>query len=80
MAVKRYVETASFTPEGDHREQINSLRVVNWNINRGLQLGGIIDFLQYAAAYLILLQETDINARRTRRRNIPREIAQALRM
>ena len=80
MTVKQYVETASFTPEGDHREQIKSLRVVNWNINRGLKLGGIIDFLQHAAADLILLQETDINARRTRYRDIPNEIAQALRM
>ena len=78
--MKRYVETASFTPEGDPREQIDSLRVVNWNINRGLKLGGIIDFLQHTAADLVLLQETDINARRTQYRNIPREIAQALRM
>jgi|SRR5215469_5361969 len=56
------------------------LRAVNWNINRGLQLDGVIDFLRASSADLILLQETDVNARRTGRRNIPREIAQALRM
>ena len=33
-----------------------------------------------SSADLILLQETDVNARRTRHRDIPREIAQALRM
>lgn len=57
-----------------------TIRVVSWNVNRGLQLNGIIDFLAGSCADLILLQETDINARRTGRRNIPREVAQALKM
>src|ERR1700748_2012051 len=56
------------------------IRVVSWNINRGFQLNGIIDFLGSLSADLILLQETDINARRTGRRNIPLKIAQSLRM
>ncbi len=41
---------------------------------------GIIEFLSKASADLILLQEADVNARRTQHRNIAREIAQALRM
>ena len=56
------------------------IRVVSWNINRGLQLPGIIEFLSEASADLILLQEADVNARRTQYRNIAREIAQALQM
>lgn len=58
----------------------DSVHLVTWNINRGLQLEGIIDFLTSIKADVIVLQETDVNARRTRRRNVAREIAQALRM
>jgi len=56
------------------------VRVVDWNIDRGLNLQGIIDFLSAADADIILLQEVDINARRTHRLNIAREIATKLRM
>ena len=57
-----------------------SIRVVDWNINRGLQLSGILEFLSSVKADLILLQEVDLNARRTRRLNIAREISQKLEM
>jgi len=43
-------------------------------------LSGIIDFLASANADLLILQEVDLNARRTNRLNIAREIAQQLRM
>jgi len=56
------------------------LHIVSWNINRGLQLPRIIEFLGNASADLVLLQEVDINARRTQCRNVAREIAEALRM
>jgi endonuclease/exonuclease/phosphatase family metal-dependent hydrolase len=55
-----------------------SIRVVNWNINRGLQLQRVIEFLASAKADIILLQEADLNARRTHHRDIAREIAQKL--
>lgn len=58
----------------------SSVRVVNWNINRGLQLQGVIEFLASAKADIILLQETDLNARRTHHLNIAREIAQKLQL
>jgi endonuclease/exonuclease/phosphatase family metal-dependent hydrolase len=57
-----------------------SIRVVNWNINRGLQLQRVIEFLASAKADLVLLQETDLNARRTHHLNVAREIAQKLQM
>jgi len=58
----------------------DSIRVVNWNINRGLRLQGVIDFLCSIEADIVFLQESDLNARRTHRLNVAREIAQKLRM
>lgn len=58
----------------------NSVKVVCWNINRGLRLERIIDFLGRSKADLLLLQEADLNARRTWRLHIAREIAQRLQL
>jgi endonuclease/exonuclease/phosphatase family metal-dependent hydrolase len=54
--------------------------VVDWNIDRGLQLRSIIDFLGDANADILILQEVDINARRTNRLNIAQKIARKLRL
>jgi endonuclease/exonuclease/phosphatase family metal-dependent hydrolase len=74
------IESGSYLNSPCVRVWSDSITVVSWNINRGLQLDGIIEFLRAAPADLILLQEADVNAFRTGRRNIPREIARALRM
>jgi hypothetical protein len=58
----------------------NSIRAVDWNIDRGLSLHVIINFLKETNADILILQEVDINARRTRRVNIAQEIAQKLQM
>jgi endonuclease/exonuclease/phosphatase family metal-dependent hydrolase len=58
----------------------SSIRVLNWNINRGLQLPRILDFLADAKPDVILLQESDLNARRTHHLNIARKISQNLQM
>jgi hypothetical protein len=58
----------------------HSIRVVDWNIDRGLSLPGIINFLKETNADILILQEVDINARRTRRVNIAQEIARKLQM
>lgn len=58
----------------------SSVQVVCWNINRGLQLPRIIEFLDRSKADILLLQEADLNARRTHRLNIAREIAQQLQL
>src|ERR1700741_3898628 len=58
----------------------DSVGVVSWNIDRGLQLRRVIEFLESAKADIILLQEADLNARRTHHINIAREIAQKLEM
>ena len=74
------LETDSFAPASHGPEGLDSIRIVSWNVNRGLQLDGVVDFLTDASADLILLQEVDVNARRTHHRNIAREIAHTLRM
>jgi len=58
----------------------SSLRIVDWNIDRGLQLQGVIDFLADTNADVAILQEVDLNARRTHRLNIAEEIARKLQM
>jgi len=56
----------------------DSLRILSWNIERGLQFPKILDFLRTIQADLLLLQEVDLNARRTRGRDIAWDLAQAL--
>src|SRR5271169_5539369 len=74
------LETGSFLSAADSCALGPAIRVISWNINRGQQLDGVLEFLRRTPADLILLQETDVNARRTHYRNVAREIAQALRM
>lgn len=74
------IETGSFAAPRWVLIPPDSIRVVNWNINRGLQLQGVIDFLSSTKADIILLQECDLNARRTHRVNVAREISQKLQM
>jgi endonuclease/exonuclease/phosphatase family metal-dependent hydrolase len=52
-----------------------SLRVVNWNIDRGLHLPEIADFIASQNADLLILQEVDVNARRTHYLNVAEELA-----
>jgi endonuclease/exonuclease/phosphatase family metal-dependent hydrolase len=58
----------------------SSVRVVDWNIDRGLRLSEIIEFLGDSDADVYLLQEVDINAYRTHQLNIAEEIACKLRL
>lgn len=72
--------TGEFAPARLELWPPRSIRVVDWNIDRGLHLDGILDFLSSSDADLLLLQEVDLNARRTHRLNIAEEIARKLRM
>jgi endonuclease/exonuclease/phosphatase family metal-dependent hydrolase len=58
----------------------SSLRVVDWNIDRGQQLQGVTDFLASTDADILILQEVDLHAKRTHRLNISEEIARKLQM
>jgi endonuclease/exonuclease/phosphatase family metal-dependent hydrolase len=57
-----------------------SLRIVDWNVDRGQQLQGVTDFLVGVNADILILQEVDLNARRTHRLNIAETIARKLEM
>jgi len=74
------VETGNFSTRRWMFCPPDSIRLVSWNINRGLQLRGVIEFLAGAKADIVLLQEADLNARRTHHLNIAREISQELQM
>ncbi len=74
------IETGSFAPTLPVLWAPGSIRIVDWNINRGLKLSGIVEFLSSTGADMILLQECDVNARRTHRLNIAQEIARRLQM
>jgi len=74
------VETGSFETDAAISEHPERIRVVSWNINRGSRLKEVTEFLCDANVDLILLQETDSNARRTGHLNVAAEIARALRM
>ena len=74
------IETGSFAVSRLILSPPASIRVVDWNIDRGLRLSGVIDFLASARADIILLQESDLNARRTHYLNIAKEISQKLEM
>ena len=76
----REIEVGNFAPRRLFLRPPESICIVDWNINRGLRLNGILDFLIGVGADLILLQESDLNAWRTHRLNIAREIAQKLEM
>ena len=69
-----------FTTRSTGEARPQEIRVVNWNIDRGLQFDAIADFLACQRADLVLLQEVDVGTRRTRCRNIAEELAIRLRM
>ncbi len=73
------IETGSFV-SSESAQCPAALRVVCWNIARGSKLDAIIEFLVSADADIILLQETDRDARRTQYRNVAMEIAKKLKM
>jgi endonuclease/exonuclease/phosphatase family metal-dependent hydrolase len=74
------IVTGNFAPPWWIVSAPKSLRIVDWNIDRGQQLQGVMDFLAGVNADIVTLQEVDINARRTHRLNIAETIARKLRM
>jgi endonuclease/exonuclease/phosphatase family metal-dependent hydrolase len=76
----REIVTGNFAPIKWLIWPPSSLGIVDWNIDRGQQLQGVIDFLASTNADILILQEADLNARRTHRLNIAEEIARKLQM
>ncbi|PYV65540.1 MAG: hypothetical protein DMG97_32020, partial [Acidobacteria bacterium] len=67
------VISGNFAPSRWATWSPSSLRIVDWNIDRGLQLQAVIDFLASTKADILILQEVDLNARRTHYLNIAEE-------
>lgn len=80
MTETKEIETGHFSPTRWLLCPPDSIRVVNWNIDRGSQLQRVIEFLASAGADIVLLQEADLNAKRTHHANVAREIAKKLQM
>jgi endonuclease/exonuclease/phosphatase family metal-dependent hydrolase len=72
----------NFAPARPHAEE--PIRVVAWNIERGMRLDGIVRFLRehplLANADLLLLSELDWGMARTDNHNVAQELASALGM
>ena len=56
-------------------KEARSLKLLNWNIERGLQLAGIGAAIESEKPDICILQEVDLNARRTGNRNVAEELA-----
>jgi len=80
MTDMQEIQTANFARRPSLLLTPRSIQVVDWNIDRGLRLPAVIEFLATIKAELVLLQEVDLNARRTYGLNIAREIARRLQM
>jgi endonuclease/exonuclease/phosphatase family metal-dependent hydrolase len=76
----REIVTGNFAPSRWMAWPPASLRVVDWNIDRGLKLSAVVDFLASTNADILTLQEVDLNARRTQHLNIAEEISRKLQM
>jgi endonuclease/exonuclease/phosphatase family metal-dependent hydrolase len=74
------IVTGNFAPPRCIVSAPKSLRIVDWNIDRGQELQGVTDFLVGVNADILILQEVDLNARRTNRLNIAETIARKLEM
>jgi hypothetical protein len=74
------IVTGNFAPRRCVVSAPKSLSIVDWNIERGQQLQGVTDFLGGVNADILILQEVDLNARRTHRLNIAETIARKLEM
>src|SRR6266568_4880297 len=80
MNATQEIESGNFSVPRWNLFSPDSIRIVNWNIDRGLKLRGVIEFLDSTKADIILLQEVDLNARRTHHINVASEIAKKLEM
>ena len=74
------VMTGEFASDRTQLSSRNRIRILNWNIERGLKFHAIAAFLRNFGADLILLQEVDLNVDRTQYRDVAQELASSLRL
>lgn len=81
--LKRLLDEPKIYESADAQPRLQSfLRVVEWNIERGSRLEGIVEVLNthpvIRFADLLLLNELDVGMARSGNRDIPRELGQAV--
>ncbi|MEW6209647.1 MAG: endonuclease/exonuclease/phosphatase family protein [Acidobacteriota bacterium] len=81
--IERLLDCPKVYLSSDARPRLRSfLRVVQWNIERGSRLEGIVDAMNnhplLRFADLLLLNEVDIGMARSRNRNVAEELSRAL--
>ncbi len=74
---RNYIWQGTFS---DGAKPADSLKLLNWNIERGLRLDAIRTALERERPHLCVFQEVDLNARRTGRRNVAEDLARRLRL
>jgi endonuclease/exonuclease/phosphatase family metal-dependent hydrolase len=74
------IECANLAPRRWLASPPASIRVVDWNIDRGLHLTRVVEFLKRSKTDVIMLQEVDQNTRRTGHINVARVISEQLQM
>lgn len=80
MNLDNAIEGANFVPRRWIVSAPHSIRIVDWNIDRGLHLAEVVRFLARSKADLIMLQEVDQNTRRTGFIDIAQTIALQLQL
>jgi len=76
----------TFTPEGgavpapSARSAGSNIRIVQWNIERGVEFKQIVERLKQIDADVLCLQELDIGCERSKMRHVPQMLANELRM
>ena len=81
MDSNQEIEVGNFAPAGRPNDAWRAQSRWSTGISiAGFNWSGVIEFLAGTKADLILLQEVDLNARRTRQLNVAREISQKLQL
>jgi len=78
MDIPEHGEIRQSTNFPPHIKRNNQITIVTWNIQYGKELKGIIAYLSSLDADILLLQEADWGNIRTEKKNITKEIANAL--
>eukprot|EP00796_Vickermania_ingenoplastis_P005561 gene5561-4014_t len=66
------------TPQNAAKKLGASFRIMQWNIERGAKIQGIIDVINYCEPDIIVLQELDVHCRRSGYLNTVKEIAKGV--
>src|SRR5579859_1217182 len=71
------IRQGSFAPPGTAPRELN---VLDWNIDRGSQFERIVHGLESQKPDLLILQEVDLNARRSNRLDVAQELAKRMKL